>query len=83
MLEDKIEVDKAVVFTPVNESIAKQASEFLNSHGKSEMARTIKTLIDFYENASERKSKVGDTLKPSLSILYEFIFCRIIQLKCS
>ena len=60
MWEDKIEVNKAEPFPSVDESIAKQASEFLNSHRKSEMARTIKTLLDFYKNASEKRSKVGD-----------------------
>ena len=62
MSEDQIEINKAEAFTPVNERIAKQACEFLNSHGKSEMAKIIKTLIEFYENASEKKSKVGNTL---------------------
>ena len=52
MLEDKIEVDKAEAFTPVNESIVRQASEFLDSHGKSEMALMIRTLLD--ENNSLR-----------------------------
>ena len=46
MSEDKIEVDKAEAFAPVNESIVKQASEFLYSHGKGEMALTIRTLLD-------------------------------------
>ena len=46
MSEDKIEVDKTEAFTPVNESILIQASEFLDSHGKSEMALMIKTLLD-------------------------------------
>ena len=54
MLEDKIEVDKAVAFTPVNESIVRQASEFLDSHGKSEMALMIRTLLD--ENNSWKKN---------------------------
>ena len=46
MSEDKIEVDKAEAFTPVNESTVRQASEFLDSHGKIEMALTIRTLLD-------------------------------------
>ena len=46
MFEDKIEISKAEAFTPVNESIAKQASEFLDSHGKSEMALTIRMLLE-------------------------------------
>ena len=46
MSGDKIEVDKAEAFIPVNESILRQASEFLDSHGKSEMALMIKTLLD-------------------------------------
>ena len=54
MLEDKIEVDKAEAFTPVNESIVRQASEFLDSHGKSEMALMIRTLLD--ENNSWKKN---------------------------
>ena len=85
MSEDKIEVSKAVAFIPVNERIANQASELLNSQGQSEMAKTIKTLLDFYENASEKKSKVGYTLYTisSLPIMFKFIFCRTIQLKSS
>ena len=54
MLEDKIEVHKAEAFTPVNESILRQASEFLDSHGKSEMALMIRTLLD--ENNSWKKN---------------------------
>ena len=54
MLEDKIEVDKAEAFTSVNESIVRQASEFLDSHGKSEMALMIRTLLD--ENNSWKKN---------------------------
>ena len=54
MLEDKIEVDKAEAFTPVNESIVRQASEFLDSHGKSQMALMIRTLLD--ENNSWKKN---------------------------
>ena len=54
MLEDKIEVEKADAFTPVNESIVRQASEFLDSHGKSEMALMIRTLLD--ENNSWKKN---------------------------
>ena len=46
MSEDKIEVDKAEAFTPVNESIIRQASELLDSQGKSEMALMIRTLLD-------------------------------------
>ena len=46
MSEDKIEVDKTEAFTPVNESTVRQASEFLDSHGKIEMALTIRTLLD-------------------------------------
>ena len=85
MSEDKIEVSKAVAFIPVNERIAKQASELLNSQGQSEMAKTIKTLLDFYENASEKKSKVSDMLKiiSSLPFIYGLILCRTNQLKGS
>ena len=54
MSGNKIEVDKAVAFTPVNESIVRQASEFLDSHGKSEMALMIRTLLD--ENNSWKKN---------------------------
>ena len=54
MLEDKIEVEKADAFTPVNESIVRQTSEFLDSHGKSEMALMIRTLLD--ENNSWKKN---------------------------
>ena len=46
MLEDKIEVDKAEAFTSVNESIVRQASELLDSQGKSEMALMIRNLLD-------------------------------------
>ena len=46
MSEDNIEVDKAEAFTTVNENIVRQASEFLDSHGKIEMALTIRTLLD-------------------------------------
>ena len=46
MSEDKIEVDKTEAFTPVNESIVRQASELLDSQGKSEMALMIRNLLD-------------------------------------
>ena len=54
----KFEVNKVQAFTPVNESIAKQASEFLDNQGKNEMALTMRTLLKHYEKTSLNKKKV-------------------------
>ena len=57
MSEDKIEVAKADTFTTVNVRIVRQASEFLDSQGKIEMALMIRTLLD--ENTSWNKKHLA------------------------
>ena len=66
MSEDKVEVDKVKAFIPVNESIVRQASEFLDSHGKSEMALIIRTLLD--EKTSCIKNHLAFRLLDSSSL---------------
>ena len=77
MLEDKIEVNKAEAFTPVNESIVRQASEFLDSHGKSEMALTIRMLLDEKNSLNKNHLASDSTSLPNDSIISEV--CKILK----
>ena len=58
MSEDKIEIIEAGSLTSVNECNARQAGDFLDSYGKSEMAKTMKFLLDHYESTCANKNKV-------------------------
>ena len=60
MSEEEIEIVEAG--TSVNECVARQAGDFLESHGKSEMAMTMKFLLDHYESTYANKNKVKNLL---------------------
>ena len=77
MLEDKIEVDKAEAFTPVNESIVRQASEFLDSHGKGDMALTIRMLLDEKNSWNKNHLASDSTSLPNDSIISDV--CKILK----
>ena len=66
MSEDKIEVEKADTFTTVNVRIVRQASEFLDSQGKCEMALMIRTLLD--EKSSWNKNHLEAKHSDSTSL---------------
>ena len=86
MSEDNIEVDKAEAFTTVNENIVRQASEFLDSHGKGDMALTIRTLLD--EKNSWNKNHLtarhlDSTSLPNDSKISEVRYCSIVIMMIS
>ena len=86
MSEDKIEVVKADTFTTVNVRIVRQASEFLDSHGKSEMALIIRTLLD--EKTSWNKNHLtarhlDSTSLPNDSKISEVRYCSIVIMMIS
>ena len=56
MSEEEIEIVEAG--TSVNEFVARQAGDFLDTHGKSEMAMAIKFLLQHYERTCGNKDKV-------------------------
>ena len=60
MSEDKIEITKTQFCPKLDETIAKQAAEFLDDNGKIQMAMMIKTLLDYYEKTSKEDTKVED-----------------------
>ena len=60
MSEDKNEITKDKVCPKLDETIAKQAVEFLHDHGKREMAMMIKTLLDNYGKTSKEETEVED-----------------------
>ena len=51
---------KDKVCPKLDETIAKQAVEFLHDHGKREMAMMIKTLLDNYGKTSKEETEVED-----------------------
>ena len=71
MSGDKIGVDKAEAFIPVNESILRQASEFLDSQGKSEMALTIRMLLDEKNSWNKNHLASDSTSLPNDNIISE------------
>ena len=86
MSEDKIEVAKADTFTTVNVRIVRQASEFLDSQGKCEMALMIRTLLD--EKTSWNKNHLtarylDSTSLPNDSKISEVRYCSIVIMMIS
>ena len=57
MSEDKIEITKAQVCPNFDETIVKQAAEFLDGHGKGEMA------MDYHKETSKQETKVEDVIQ--------------------